>query len=133
LATGPWKAGQSYMKKLSEAVAPVSLENQRRYDNVHTFTKATTSFIRAEARRGSAEPARPGHIDLRDPRRRNTETPANISAPRTSTRWCPMLPGAEAKPTPRTASTARPATSRILPNYHVGPARGGGGPNYNQL
>ena len=125
-----WKPGPSHMKKLSETgVAPVSLEEtQRRYDNVHTFTKVNDVFHSGTKH----DEDQPCHLlvsdtdSARPAARRSTETPASTSAPRTSTRWSRCQAGrAEAEAQPLELRPLQDLRHRrSLPDHHVGPARG---------
>ena len=135
-----WKPGPSHMKKLSEAgVAPVSLEEtQRRYDNVHTFTKVNDVFHSGTKH----DEDQPSHLLVSDVSICATRCREEYGNP--CQHFCPanvyeMVP--DAKPGAlklklNPSNCVHCKTCDIADPYQIitwVPPEGGGGPNYNQL
>ncbi len=135
-----WKPGPSHMKKLSEAgVAPVSLEEtQRRYDNVHTFTKVNDVFHSGTKH----DEDQPSHLLVSDASICATRCREEYGNP--CQHFCPanvyeMVP--DAKPGAlklklNPSNCVHCKTCDIADPYQIitwVPPEGGGGPNYNQL
>jgi electron-transferring-flavoprotein dehydrogenase len=135
-----WKPGPSHMETLSAAgVAPVSLEEtQRRYDNVHTFTKVNDVFHSGTKH----DEDQPSHLLVSDTSICATRCREEYGNP--CQHFCPanvyeMVP--DAKPGAlklklNPSNCVHCKTCDIADPYQIitwVPPEGGGGPNYNQL
>ena len=132
-----WKPGHDPHGEVRRGVCTaVSLEEtQRRYDNLHTFTKVNDVYHSGTKH----DEDQPGHLLVADANicvtrcRRNSAIPASASAPPTSTRWSPTSDGRRAKLKINPSNCVHCKTCDITDPYEIitwVPPEGGGGPNY---
>ena len=135
-----WRPGPAHMRRLSEAgVRPVPLEEtQRRYDNVHTFTKVNDVFHSGTKH----DEDQPSHLLVADTDICATRCKEEFGNP--CQHFCPanvyeMVPdgergGVKLKLNPSNCVHCK--TCDIADPYEIitwVPPEGGGGPNYVQL
>ncbi len=135
-----WETGPARMKKLGEAgVRPISLEEtQRRYDNVHTFTKVNDVFHSGTKH----DEDQPSHLLVSDTSICATRCREEYGNP--CQHFCPanvyeMVPDSEPgriKLKLNPSNCVHCKTCDIADPYQIitwVPPEGGGGPNYVQL
>ncbi len=135
-----WRPGPAHMQRLAEAgVRPISLEEtQRRYDNVHTFTKVNDVFHSGTKH----DEDQPSHLLVADTNICATRCKEEFGNP--CQHFCPanvyeMVPdgergGIKLKLNPSNCVHCK--TCDIADPYEIitwVPPEGGGGPNYVQL